>query len=114
MNVTIDIIYDWLLAASVSAAIVLTISRARIFRALRLYLKERWPILSELVSCPYCLSHWVCLFVATLYSEHLRLHVHLGFLNIFFGALALIFPTSVIMAIIYKSIETLGPDKDNE
>lgn len=43
------------------AALVLTISRSAIFRPLRGWLHEHdvhgW--LSNLISCPYCLSHWV-------------------------------------------------------
>lgn len=42
------------------ASISYTISKGGIFRPMRLYIcKTESKFLGELISCPYCVSHWV-------------------------------------------------------
>ena len=105
-------IINWFVASLVTATITLTVSRARIFRFLRLFLKKYAPFLYELVSCPYCLAHWTSLFIVTLI--HLRSEVFLstGVFNLLLSALALVPPSCVIMAVMHKCIETIGTNEE--
>lgn len=41
------------------ASISFTISRSIIFRPIRLFICNRSKFLGELISCIYCLSHWI-------------------------------------------------------
>lgn len=49
------------LAVGVAAA-ALTIAKGKIFSPLRLWLLEHFPWIGKLVSCSYCLSHWLAAF----------------------------------------------------
>lgn len=105
-------IINWFVASLVTATISLTISRAKIFSFFRLLLKKYVPFLYELVSCPYCLAHWVALFIATII--HLRAQVFLstGMFNILLSALALVPLSCVIMAVMHKCMEIIGTNEE--
>ena len=36
-----------------------SISRTEIFKPIRLRICKAWPWAGKLISCPYCLSHWI-------------------------------------------------------
>ena len=101
-----------LIAASVTATITLTISRAKIFSFLRLLFKKYAPFLYELVNCPYCLAHWVALFVATIIHFKSPAFLSMGNFNILLSALALVPPACVIMAIMHKCMEIIGSNEE--
>jgi hypothetical protein len=52
------IIQLFILSLAISA-ISYTISRTEIFKPIRKLICNRWNWLGKLISCPYCLSHWV-------------------------------------------------------
>jgi|ERR1700748_1513376 len=41
------------------ASISYTISKGEIFRSIRLFICKHSKFIGQLISCPYCLSHWV-------------------------------------------------------
>ena len=49
------------------SVISLTITKARIFYALRKKVDEKNKWLGDLIHCPYCTSHWIALFVVINY-----------------------------------------------
>lgn len=49
----------YLLAALATATITLTITRASLFQAPRVWVKRKIPFIGSLLSCTYCFSHWV-------------------------------------------------------
>lgn len=103
---------SWFIASLATATMTLTISRGKIFRFFRLLLKKYSPFISELVECPYCLAHWVALFIAT--AIHLRSPVFMstGLFNILLSAFSLVPPACVIMAIMFKCIEVIGKNEE--
>jgi hypothetical protein len=117
MSLLESILLHWTIAIFMVSTITLTISRGKIFTFLRLWLKDKYPALFELVNCAYCLCHWVALLVSTLFYGNLNV-VSSGILNILFGAFMLIPPSCVIMGLMYKSIELIKPNiyerKDND
>lgn len=57
-----------LVLAVAIAAVSLTITRASIFKPFRLWVEEHSTFFGELVSCPYCMSHWVALVVVSIFK----------------------------------------------
>lgn len=53
------------------AGISVTISRAKVFGGLRGWLKEHMSFIGELISCPYCTSHWVAFVLLLFYFPRL-------------------------------------------
>lgn len=55
-----------LLISLAISSISYTISRTEIFKPLRKFICNKFNWLGKLISCPYCLSHWVS-FIITIY-----------------------------------------------
>ncbi len=54
-----QILFKIVMLSLATAAISLTISKARVFTSLRKQIGESNKWLGELISCTYCTSHWV-------------------------------------------------------
>jgi len=54
-----------------NASLAFTLSETKVFAPLRAWLKVRAPFLGELVSCGYCLGHWIALVLVILYRPRL-------------------------------------------
>lgn len=55
---------DWLTVAVLALAVgsvAMTITRTSIFRAPRHWVQRKSDFFGDLVSCPYCMSHWLVL-----------------------------------------------------
>ena len=102
---------NWFVASLVTATITLTVSRSRLFSFLRTTLNKYVPFIGELVSCPYCLAHWSALFVTVLIHYRSPVFLHFGSGNILLSAFALVPPSCVIMWVMHKCIEMIGPEK---
>lgn len=51
-----------LLAFGIAAGtLATTVSQSALFKPLRVWFSARWAWGGELVSCPYCLGHWLAL-----------------------------------------------------
>ena len=57
------------------SAISLTLARSKVFESLRRFTlaQNRW--MGELISCPYCLSHWISILLVIVYRPETSLHV---------------------------------------
>ncbi|MBM3883023.1 MAG: DUF1360 domain-containing protein [Verrucomicrobia bacterium] len=60
-----------LLLSSVTASLSFTVSETRVFRGMRERLMARSPLLGELVSCGYCLGHWLAWALTAVYQPRL-------------------------------------------
>ena len=58
---------DFALTALAIGAIAMTVGKGSIFRRFRAYCRSRLPWLGQLVSCPYCLSHWLAFIAVSVY-----------------------------------------------
>ena len=59
-----------LLLSLVTASISFTISEAKLFKPLREWVQKKLP-LGELLSCGYCLGHWVAFALTAIYRPRL-------------------------------------------
>ena len=58
---------DILIMALATATVSVTVGQSKLFAPLRAWVKEHWDLGGELISCPYCLGHWVALGVGPVY-----------------------------------------------
>lgn len=42
-----------------TSTVSVTVAQSRLFQPLRAWVSGVWPWMGELLSCPYCLGHWV-------------------------------------------------------
>ncbi len=86
------------------ATVAYTVTSTRIFRAPRSWIvRQSWDAergengyLGELVSCPYCFSHWVSFVLAGVYGLNL-VHSGIGILDWFVSSLALVMGANIII-----------------
>ena len=55
----------------VTASISFTVTEAKIFLPLREWVKGKSPLFGELISCGYCLGHWVAFAMVVIYRPKL-------------------------------------------
>lgn len=60
-------LYQVAVLALATAAISVTVSKARLFASAREWIATRNTWLGELVSCSYCTSHWVAIALVAIY-----------------------------------------------
>lgn len=112
-NATANFIVLLLLVSIATSAISLTISRAKIFEWLRKGLLRRRPpgkFLAELVSCPYCVSHWVAL--ALVWAYPLRFTEGYFWLDLIVLTAAVVGISAVISGKVYAAVASIGGDDD--
>lgn len=59
--------FQLLFLALATSAASMTVSKAKVFKGIRAWLRGAWPWLGELVSCPYCTSHWVAVVMVAIW-----------------------------------------------
>jgi len=64
---------ELIILSLVTASIAFTISEAGIFTEVRALAKRTHYKLGELLSCGYCVSHWVAFFLVSIYQPRLFL-----------------------------------------
>lgn len=95
-------INEMLLSGVATGVASLTITRSKLFKPLRKFVKKRSPWLNELFTCPYCMSHWVAAgFTAWLWPGTLKLAVLEWLVTVAIAA-----PTA---AIVFESIVRIHP-----
>ena len=62
-----DAIYKVLVLGIVTGAISMVITKGAIFNKAHEWLEKRSPFLENMLSCPWCTSHWVALFFTLIY-----------------------------------------------
>lgn len=60
-------LYQVAVLALMTAAISVTISKSRVFASAREWITARNTWFGELVSCSYCMSHWVAIVLVAIY-----------------------------------------------
>lgn len=55
----------------VTAAISFTVTETKIFKPLREWIKKKSTFLGDLLSCGYCLGHWVAFVLVAIYRPKL-------------------------------------------
>ena len=63
-------IEEVLLLSLVTASVSFTISEAKLFKPLREWVHGKLP-LGELLSCGYCLGHWIAFIIVAIYRTRL-------------------------------------------
>lgn len=88
-----------------TGAISLLLTKASIFNFLHDWLEKRAPFLGEMLSCPWCCSHWVALFFTLIYHPLLiSSGAHLAWLFIPIDFLVTIMVMVVIAAVTARII----------
>jgi hypothetical protein len=103
------IVLQLLLISAAVGACSMTISKGKVFAQAREWLLERAPFLGELVSCPYCTSHWLALFVVVCYHPQLIPNSILNFLVLVF---TIVMGASVSAAVVYHSYSGMGSSEE--
>lgn len=88
------------LAAAVGAT-SLTISRAKVFEGTREWIKQKNGFVGKLVSCPYCVSHWVAFALTFWYRRQLIVAWPVA-------AMALVAAAAPIARITYDAMAGIG------
>lgn len=60
-----------LILSLVTASISFTVSESKLFEAMRWKVKARSHFLGELVSCGYCIGHWIAFVLVAIYRPKL-------------------------------------------
>lgn len=60
-------IFDLLFLGIATGAISMVVSRSTLFNALHAWIEKRSVFLEDLLSCPWCLSHWMSLIFTIIY-----------------------------------------------
>ncbi|MCI5224479.1 MAG: DUF1360 domain-containing protein [Candidatus Electrothrix sp. AR4] len=60
-----------ILLSLVTASISFTVSEAKLFKPFRAWMKAKNAFMGELVSCGYCLGHWVAMALVLIYQVNL-------------------------------------------
>jgi hypothetical protein len=93
-----DSIYYIILCSVAVGCVSLTITKSKIFEPVRDYV-EGWDFISDLINCPYCISHWVSAGAYLLFRPYLIEDGARNFLMCFFLMIALATP---VVFLIYK------------
>lgn len=99
MNDVILLILISLAVASTS----MTISKSTLFSPLRIWIKNKDELCCELISCPYCVSHWISLFISLL----IDITVTNSWLNIYIIMFSIIALSAFWCGLIYKSFDVM-------
>lgn len=113
-NATVNFVLLLLLISVATSAISLTISRAKVFEWLRKGLPKRKPpgkFLAELVSCPYCVSHWVALALVWAYPLRFTGNFYVDLIVLTFAVVGI---SAVMSGRVYAAIASIGGLEDEE
>jgi hypothetical protein len=101
-----------LFLALANATISVTINRASIFDVPRRFLSKRSDFLAQLLSCPYCLSHWVAFVLVGVYRPQvLPAHWVLNFLAASFAVVTL---TTFCVGLMFAAFQQIPAPKGSE
>ena len=91
------------------STISVTITKTIMFKPIRSYIEQRSKWFGELFHCPYCLSHWVALFLFVFYAPKvINGFMILDYLVTFFVIVALATFWSFVICSTLKVMDSLG------
>ena len=85
------------------ASISFTVTKSDIFRPFRLFTCKHSNSLGKLISCPYCFSHWVALFIMGLIYKS----INLDFIIMTFAAITL---STIWVGMMSRALDFLIPN----
>lgn len=90
----------------ITASISFTVSESKLFSLFREWAKQRFSYLGEVLSCGYCLGHWVAFGLVAIYRT--KLFEFWWLLDYFLTALAIAWLAAVQWAVMCWLIEKTG------
>lgn len=104
-------LYHLVIISMAVSVISLTVTKTKVFKPMRAWIKERSEFFGELFSCPYCFSFYPSIAFILLYAEKLRLIYNFtGFLSaidLTVSYFAVICLASFFTGWIYRSISQI-------
>lgn len=99
-----------LFLALAATSVTVTLSRAPIFNRPRNWVAGKSEFLKKLISCPYCLSHWVSFAIVGLYRPTV-LPVH-PVVNYFMVSFAIVTVASMLTGLIFTAFQHIPPPQE--
>ena len=96
--------------ALATSSISLTLSKAKIFKGLREFVAQRSAFLGKLISCPYCTSHWIAIWLVCLYAPLHRPVQLIFILNWFVISMAIVAMAAILMGLIFQAISSISEE----
>lgn len=95
------------------AAISMTISKAGIFRSVRVWVKSKSEFFGEMILCPYCVSHWLALAATLLYRPRL---ITSGWwlVDYFVTIMVIVCLAALVAGLIFRAFMGYKPPEDDE
>lgn len=107
-------LYESFALALFVGTVSLTLTKAVVFKPLRRIIRVRagkittsfGDYVGELQTCPYCMNHWLALFVTLIWKPYFLMtgHSFLDFLVAWFGLVAL---SSIVVGVVYRALSTV-------
>jgi hypothetical protein len=112
MKETLQLFVTIFTLSTASMAIAVTLSKGKIFRAQRLWIRSKSSWIGQLMSCPYCLCHWIVAVVTLMYRPCL-LHSSVPFVDLAISLFCIIGITAFEIGILL-SLFHFEPDPTSE
>ena len=97
MELVSTALYIFVLTALAVSAVAITLSHAKVSSGLRKWLNVKAPLFGSLLSCPYCVSHWLAFII--MFLNPLPIVAGGGFLNWLVGSFALVGAAAILSGI---------------
>lgn len=107
MNLIGSPLYYLVILAMAVSVISLTVTKTKVFKPLRTWIKSKNEFLGELFSCPYCFSFYPSVLFLMLYESNMRLLSCFAPVDVVVSYLCLVCVTSFFTGFIYKSISQI-------
>ncbi|WP_373323054.1 DUF1360 domain-containing protein [Desulforamulus aquiferis] len=100
-------IFTFVMISMCISTISLTITKNKLFSPLRSLVRKRFNWLGTLLSCPYCISHWLAFFLVILFYHYtpVIMVTDLVFLDIIITIFATISLATIITGVMYFIIK---------
>ncbi len=90
----------------VTASISFTVTESKLFESFRNFVKRKNNFLGELVSCGYCLGHWIAFGIVIMYNFNI---FNNGlFIDYFFTGLIIAWLSAIQWLLMYMLMERVG------
>lgn len=90
----------------ITVSISFTVTETKLFKPLREWVKEKNSFLGEIISCGYCLGHWIALVLVAVYQP--RLFVSWWLLDYFLSAIVIAWLVAFQWALLCWLMEKIG------
>lgn len=87
----------------------MTITKTKIFRPVRIWTLDKSEWFGDLISCPYCTSHWLSFVLTAIYSP-LLFNSGIGLLDWFLTSLCVIAGSAVVSGTIFYAFAQMADE----